>query len=80
MLVLRRKRGQQVCIPQLDCVLTILDITAGQVRIGLTAPKEVKAYRGEVWERIENDLTAVEVERLLQRPARDSPATPWDNS
>jgi carbon storage regulator CsrA len=52
MLVLNRKSGQKVCIPQLDIVLTVLRISHGRVQIGLSAPREIKAYRAEVWERI----------------------------
>jgi carbon storage regulator len=51
MLVLSRKAEESMFIGD-DIKITVLDIRGGQVRIGITAPQEVKIHREEVYERI----------------------------
>lgn len=52
MLVLTRKVGQKVVVPQCQLTVTILDATSGRVRLGITAPAELVIHRSEVCERI----------------------------
>ena len=47
MLVLSRKAEESMYIGN-DIKITVLDIRGGQVRIGITAPQEVKIHREEV--------------------------------
>ena len=47
MLVLSRKAEESMYIGD-DIKITVLDIRGGQVRIGITAPQEVKIHREEV--------------------------------
>ena len=49
MLVLSRKVGERIVLPQSDIVLTVLDIRGGQVRLGISAPPDVAVYREELW-------------------------------
>jgi carbon storage regulator len=49
MLVLSRKRGEKIVLPEQGVVLTILDIRREKVRVGITAPAEVPVFRSEVW-------------------------------
>jgi carbon storage regulator len=51
MLVLSRKAEESMFIGD-DIKITVLDIRGGQVRIGITAPQNVKIHREEVYERI----------------------------
>tara|TARA_B100000678_G_scaffold225983_1_gene193724 strand:+ start:2600 stop:2767 length:168 start_codon:yes stop_codon:yes gene_type:complete len=51
MLVLSRKAEEAMYIGD-DIKITVLDIRGGQVRIGISAPKEVKIHREEVYQRI----------------------------
>jgi|TARA_X000001036_G_C20491564_1_gene729997 carbon storage regulator len=51
MLVLSRKAEESMFIGD-DIKITVLDIRGGQVRIGITAPQDVKIHREEVYERI----------------------------
>ena len=51
MLVLSRKAEESMFIGD-DIKITVLDIRGGQVRIGITAPRDVKIHREEVYERI----------------------------
>ena len=46
MLVLSRKRDERIIIGK-DVVIQILDIRGNQVRIGITAPKEIPVVREE---------------------------------
>ena len=54
MLVLSRKAEESMYIGD-DIKITVLDIRGGQVRIGITAPQEVKIHREEVYQRITGD-------------------------
>ena len=54
MLVLSRKAEESMIIGD-DIKITVLDIRGGQVRIGITAPQEVKIHREEVYERINQE-------------------------
>jgi len=50
MLVLSRKRGEEIVVPQCQLTLTVLDITPSRVRVGITAPAGVVVRRQEVAE------------------------------
>ena len=51
MLILTRKKGERLIIGD-DLVVTVLSISVGHVRIGVTAPKEVPVHREEIHDRI----------------------------
>ena len=51
MLVLSRKAEESMFIGD-DIKITVLDIRGGQVRIGITAPQDIKIHREEVYDRI----------------------------
>lgn len=53
MLVLSRRNGEEVMVPQYGIVFTILEIRGDRVRVGVSAPADVRLYRREIWERIE---------------------------
>ncbi len=53
MLVLSRKRFESVLIPDLGIEICVVDIRSDKIRLGITAPTELKFYRREVWERIQ---------------------------
>ncbi len=50
MLVLTRKSGQEIVIDG-GIRLIILDVQGNRVRLGISAPAEVKVYRKEMQER-----------------------------
>src|SRR5258708_2829279 len=54
MLVITRREGQNLMIGD-EVIVTIVEIRAGQVRIGIKAPLSVAVHREEVWRRIENE-------------------------
>lgn len=57
MLVLSRKAGEGVAIGD-DVIVTVLNSNGGVVRIGITAPREIKVHRQEVYLRIRDEALA----------------------
>ena len=55
MLVLSRKVREQICLPGLDVVVTVLEVRGGKVRLGITAPDEIAVFREELWRRLQQD-------------------------
>lgn len=51
MLVLSRKKGQSIMIGR-DIEITIVDVQGEQIRLGISAPKNVTIHRKEVFEEI----------------------------
>ncbi len=58
MLILSRKTGEKLMIGD-DVELTILGIKGNQVRVGVSAPKDVPVHREEVYLRIQNEKQEV---------------------
>jgi carbon storage regulator len=56
MLILTRHIGQTIVIGD-DIEVTVLGINGNQVRLGITAPKEIPVHREEVAQRIKNGET-----------------------
>jgi carbon storage regulator len=56
-LVLTRKVGEKINIGD-DIVLSVLEINRGNVRLGIDAPRSVKVFRQEVYERIKEENLA----------------------
>ena len=64
MLALSRKKNEAIMINN-DVEITILDIRGDQVKLGISAPREVPIYRKEVYLQIRNEnQTAVDVQGL----------------
>ena len=55
MLVLSRKLGERIMVPQCGMSVTVVAIEGNVVRLGFTAPSEVGVYREEVWQRIRSE-------------------------
>jgi carbon storage regulator len=56
MLVLSRKRGERILVPNYDLTLTVLSIEGRTVRLGISAPQDTAVYREEVWQRIHGSI------------------------
>lgn len=54
MLILTRKPGESLVIND-NIRLTVLGVRGNQVRIGVSAPRDVTVHRQEVYERIQED-------------------------
>ncbi len=48
MLVLSRKRGEQIVIPDSSITITVVSVKGETVRLGIAAPREVTVFREEV--------------------------------
>lgn len=66
MLALSRKKGEALVINN-NVEITILEIKGEQVKIGISAPKEVPVYRKEVYVQIqEANKEAMENETAME--------------
>ena len=66
MLVLNRKVGEQIVVPQVGLVFTVLEVQGDKVSVGITAPKDLKVHRREVWERIQRNAEPPQEAALLE--------------
>ena len=48
MLILSRKIGEQILMPDQEMVVTVVAVRGNRVRIGITAPKSVHVIRAEL--------------------------------
>jgi carbon storage regulator len=72
MLILTRKVNETVMIGN-DVTITVLSVNGSQVRIGVSAPKNVAVHREEIYDRIKREQpSSPEIGHDGQRKERDS--------
>ena len=54
MLVLSRRLGETLVIGD-NVKVTVLGISGNQIRLGISAPKEVSVHREEIYQRIQDE-------------------------
>lgn len=54
MLVLSRKKGQKIIIND-NIEIDVVDIQGDVVRLGISAPAEIKIFRGEIYQEIQEE-------------------------
>jgi carbon storage regulator len=52
MLILSRKVGERIVLPETGVSISVLGIQGKRVRIGIEAPQTASVHREEVWRRI----------------------------
>jgi carbon storage regulator len=59
MLTIARRVGERIVIGD-GIVVEVVEVSGGTVRLGITAPPELRIYREELWERVkaENEAAA----------------------
>jgi carbon storage regulator len=55
MLVLSRKLGENIVLPDLNLTVKVLAINGQCVRLGISAPEEIAVYREEIWQRLSSE-------------------------
>jgi len=70
MLVLTRKTGEKFYIGD-EIVITVLRTQGNQVRIGISAPKDVKVYREEIYREMDKDELELESEPETKSKPRE---------
>jgi len=71
MLVLTRKAGEGITIGA-DIRVVVLEVKAGQVRLGIEAPRTVHVHRDEIYAKIRDEnkkaavIDAIPIEALAQ--------------
>ena len=64
MLALTRKKGEAIVINN-NVEITVLEIRGDQIKIGISAPKDVPIYRKEVYIQIqEENKTAINADNI----------------
>ena len=61
MLALTRKKGESLVINN-DIEITILEIRGDQIKLGVSAPKEVPIYRKEVYTQIQENRKSADAQ------------------
>ncbi len=53
MLVLTRKQDEEIRVG--DIVIKVIECHQGRVKLGITAPREMKVYRGEIYDALQRE-------------------------
>jgi carbon storage regulator len=52
MLVLSRKVGESIVVPEHEITLTVISVQGSRVRLAISAPLQTEVHREEIWRRI----------------------------
>ena len=52
MLVLSRKIGEKIVVPACGLIIKVVGVKGTRVRLGITAPDDIRVDREEVWQRL----------------------------
>jgi carbon storage regulator len=67
-LVITRKSGERLCLGD-DIVISVLEISGSNVRLGIEAPAEVPIFRHELWVAIKQENEAAAKAPLVRLPS-----------
>lgn len=60
MLILERKKGQQIIIGDMEIIITLFDVEKNSAKIGIEASKAITVHRKEVYDRINKPKVIME--------------------
>lgn len=66
MLILSRRPGESITIGD-DIVVTVVGVSGNQIRLGVTAPREVRVLREEVYKAVREDQAAANAPHSKRR-------------
>lgn len=66
MLILSRRPGESITIGD-DIVVTVVGVSGNQIRLGVTAPREIRVLREEVYKAVREDQAAANVPHSKRR-------------
>jgi carbon storage regulator len=75
MLVLARKINESIVIGD-SIHVSVIDIKGDQVKLGIDAPKQVKVYRQEVYDAIQEENRKAARSAALRSPGTPLPSLP----
>ncbi len=65
MLILTRKNDEEIVINS-DIIIKVLSISEGQVKLGITAPKDIEILRGEIYLKVK-EFNMEAVKKSIQK-------------
>ncbi|MFQ5822908.1 MAG: carbon storage regulator CsrA [bacterium] len=71
MLVLTRKLGETIVIGD-NIVIKVVDIHGKQIRLGIEAPTEISIFRGEIYERIQEENKNAQISKKEEQNNSDN--------
>jgi len=75
MLVLTRKPGQQIVLPECGIRITVLGTSGRRIRLGIEGPPSTAVHRAEVWQRMNTPIrSAPPAKPVGPRPSRSARA------
>jgi carbon storage regulator len=66
MLVLSRKTGERIVVPHCDLTVTVIAIRGKAVRLGISAPQDIRVYRKEATQRRTPEGSGTTAQRSLR--------------
>lgn len=76
MLVLSRKIGEKIVLPETGVSIVLLGVHGKRARIGIEGPPGVTIHRDEVWQRIAHERDAAPIEPSAHEPACECSVPP----
>ncbi len=71
MLVLTRRLGQSITIDD-DLEITVVEIRGDQIRLGITAPKDVAVHRKEVYLQVQQEKKQSQKQQSQEKERKQS--------
>lgn len=65
MLVITRRIGEEVVVPQCNLVVKVVGVRGAKVRLGISAPATLEVHRREVWQRLRGESTTGKRSRVV---------------